>query len=90
MINDHNRRKFMVTEKIAITIDKKLVQRLDALVEKNQFPSRSRAIQEAVMEKLTRLDKSRLVKECLKLDSKFEKALADEGLESEASSWQEY
>ena len=80
----------MATEKIAITMEKKLVQKLDALVGKNMFPSRSRAIQEAVIEKLTRLDKSRLAKECLKLDHKFEKSMADEGLESEVSSWPEY
>jgi len=80
----------MPTEKIAITIDKKIVRKVDALVEKRLFPSRSRAIQEAVVEKLIRLDKSRLARECAKLDKVSEQSLADEGLETELSSWPEY
>lgn len=80
----------MSTAKIAITIDDKLVEKIDALVEKRVFPSRSRAIQEAVCEKLSRLDKSRLAKECLKLNKEFEQELAEVGLSSEVDSWPEY
>lgn len=80
----------MSTAKIAITIDEKLVERIDSLVEKRVFPSRSRAIQQAVAEKLSRLDKSRLAKECLKLDKGFEQELAEAGLASEVESWPEY
>jgi len=80
----------MSTAKIAITLDDKLVEKIDALVEKRVFPSRSRAIQEAVSEKLSRLDKSRLAKECLKLDKEFEHELAEIGLTSEVDSWPEY
>jgi Arc/MetJ-type ribon-helix-helix transcriptional regulator len=90
MINYHTGGENMPTEKIAITMEKKLVQRVDALVEKRLFPSRSRAIQEAVVEKLTRLDKSRLARECAKLDKKSEQSMADEGLGTELSSWPEY
>ena len=49
------------------------------LVKKQVFPNRSQAIEEAVTEKLARLEKSRLAQECAKLDPKFEKALAEEG-----------
>ncbi|NLP10449.1 ribbon-helix-helix protein, CopG family [bacterium] len=80
----------MSAAKIAITIDDKLVERIDSLVKKRVFPNRSRAIQEAVFEKLSRLDKSRLAKECLKLDKKFEQELAEVGLSSEVDSWPEY
>jgi metal-responsive CopG/Arc/MetJ family transcriptional regulator len=80
----------MSTAKIAITIDDKLVERIDSLVEKRVFPNRSRAIQVAVSEKLSRLDKSRLAKECLKLDKAFEQELAEVGLSSEVESWPEY
>ena len=80
----------MSTTKIAITIDDKLVEKIDYLVEKRIFPNRSRAIQEAVSEKLSRLDKSRLAKECSKLDKVFEQQLAEEGLTSEIASWPEY
>ena len=80
----------MSTAKIAITIDDKLIQKLDNLVEKQLYPSRSRAIQEAVAEKLTRLDKSRLARECAKLNKKDERELAEIGFASEVESWPEY
>jgi metal-responsive CopG/Arc/MetJ family transcriptional regulator len=80
----------MSTAKIAITIDDKLVEKIDALVQKRIFPNRSRAIQVAVTEKLLRLDKSRLAKECSKLDKIFEQELAEIGLASEVESWPEY
>jgi metal-responsive CopG/Arc/MetJ family transcriptional regulator len=70
----------MSTTKVAITIDRRLLGRLDALVKRKAFPSRSRAIQEAAREKLARLDRSRLARECAKLDPGVEQALADEGL----------
>jgi hypothetical protein len=44
---------------------------------------RSRAIQDAVAEKLARMERSRLAAECAKLDPEFEKALAEEGLSRE-------
>ncbi len=66
------------------------LERLDKLVEKAAFPSRSQAIQEAVEEKLTRLEQSRLARECAKLDPAFEKALAEEGLSGDISEWPEY
>jgi Arc/MetJ-type ribon-helix-helix transcriptional regulator len=73
--------------KVAITIDRKTLQRVDGLVSKKVFPNRSRAIQEAVAEKLTRMERSRLASECAKLDPKFEKALAEEGLGRELETW---
>ncbi len=63
--------------KIAITIDQDILARLDQLVEKKQFTNRSRAFQEAIRDKLERLEKSRLARECAKLDPEFEQALAD-------------
>ncbi|MDF1581085.1 MAG: ribbon-helix-helix domain-containing protein, partial [Desulfuromonadales bacterium] len=64
----------MSTEKIAITIEDKTLTRLDTLVKNRVFPSRSRLIQEAIREKLERLDRSRLARECAKLDEDFEKS----------------
>ena len=80
----------MSTEKIAVTLDPKLVSKLDSLVEAHVFPSRSKAIQKAVQEKLSRMDRSRLVRECSKLDPKFEQALAEEGLSAQLAEWPEY
>ncbi len=80
----------MATSKIAITIDQNTLSRLDLLVKSQLFPNRSCAIQEAVAEKLERLEKNRLVRECAKLDSKFEQGLSEEGFETEMDEWPEY
>jgi metal-responsive CopG/Arc/MetJ family transcriptional regulator len=80
----------MPRAKVAISLDASTLKRLDKLVEKAAFPSRSQAIQEAVDEKLTRLERSRLARECAKLDPAFEKALAEEGLSEDVSEWPEY
>jgi metal-responsive CopG/Arc/MetJ family transcriptional regulator len=80
----------MTTEKIAITIEEKTLNRVDSLVKKRMFPSRSRLIQDAIQEKLDRLDRSRLARECAKLDIEFEKSLAEEGMSEELSQWPEY
>jgi metal-responsive CopG/Arc/MetJ family transcriptional regulator len=69
----------MVRSKVAISLDESTLNRLDRLVKKQVFPNRSQAIEEAVAEKLARLERSRLAQECAKLDPTFEKALAEEG-----------
>ncbi len=76
--------------RVAISIRDELLNRVDSLVSKKVFPSRSRAIQEAVREKLQRLDRGRLARECAKLDPKFEQAMADEGISRELAQWPEY
>ena len=80
----------MAASKIAITIDDRTLKRLDYLVKSNAFPNRSKAIQEAVEEKLWRMEKSRLSQECAKLDPKFEQTLAEKGFSSELEKWPEY
>ena len=80
----------MSTAKIAITIEEETLRRLDSLVRKRFFRSRSRAIQDSIKEKLDRIDKGRLARESAKLDPKFERALAEEGIAEEMSEWPEY
>jgi Arc/MetJ-type ribon-helix-helix transcriptional regulator len=80
----------MSSVKVAITLDQETLTRVDSLVSKSIFPNRSRAIQAAVSEKLERMERGRLATECAKLDPKFEKALAEEGLGQELESWPEY
>jgi len=80
----------MATAKIAITIEKDLLTRLDLLVKSQIFANRSKAIQEAIIEKLNKLEHNRLEIECSKLNPDFEQALADEGLFSEIEEWPEY
>jgi metal-responsive CopG/Arc/MetJ family transcriptional regulator len=80
----------MAASKIAITIDDKILKRLDRLVKSNLFPNRSKVIQEAIEDMLIRLDKSRLAQECAKLDPRVEQKMAEEGLSSELQEWPEY
>ena len=80
----------MPTAKIAITIDRQILYELDALVKGNKFPSRSNAIQSAVKEKLERVSQGRLAAECLKLDSEFEKKIAEEGMLIQEDEWPKY
>ena len=80
----------MARAKVAISLDESTLDRLDKLVRKQVFPSRSQAIEEAVTEKLQRLERSRLAQECAKIDPAFEKALAEEGLSEELKEWPEY
>ena len=80
----------MSTAKITISIDEGLLKRVDRLVRSRRFPNRSQAIQTAVHEKISRIDKTRLAHECSKLDKAAEQALADEGLSSEVNEWPKY
>ena len=80
----------MSTAKVAITIDQTILARLDQLVKRKVFPNRSRAIQEAISDKLARLEDNRLARECAKLNPKFEQSLAEEGMAQELHEWPEY
>ncbi len=80
----------MTVAKIAITLDRDMLITIDRLVRQQQFPSRSRIIQQAVEEKIAKLESNRLARECAKLDPDFEKSLAEEGISSEVESWPEY
>ncbi len=80
----------MAASKVAVTIDVRLLKRLDRPVASGKFPNRSRAIQEAVREKLGRPDRSRLAREAAKLDVAFEQAMAEEGIAGYAAGWPEY
>jgi metal-responsive CopG/Arc/MetJ family transcriptional regulator len=80
----------METAKVAISINKKTLKRLDRLVKDRVFANRSKAIQEAVEDKLDRLERTRLARECAKLDPIAEQAMAEEGLSEELHGWPEY
>lgn len=80
----------MPRAKIAITLEESLLERIDALVDDRTYPNRSRAIEQAVVEKLDRDVRGRLARECAKLDPAEERALADAGLAKDFSEWPEY
>jgi metal-responsive CopG/Arc/MetJ family transcriptional regulator len=80
----------MARAKVAISLDESTLDRLDKLVKQQVFPNRSQAIEEAVAEKLNRLERSRLAQECAKLDPPYEKPLAEEGLSEDLTEWPKY
>jgi len=75
--------------KIAITVDEQALREVDRLVESGVFPNRSKAIEEALQERLARVRRSRLARECEKLDPDEEQALADEDYSGDVE-WPEY
>jgi metal-responsive CopG/Arc/MetJ family transcriptional regulator len=80
----------MDKEKIAITLDKRYIGELDRMVESHVFHSRSQAIQVAVGEKLARMRRTRLAKECGKLDAVSERKMTEEGFAEDMKIWPEY
>ncbi len=80
----------MPKEKVAVTIDRDLLSRLDRLVSEGRYPSRSRAVEEAIQDSLEKVEHSRLARESAKLDPVFEQSLAEEGLAGDISEWPEY
>ena len=75
--------------KIAITVDEHALAEIDRLVDDGVFPNRSKAIESAVQERIAKLHRSRLARECSKLSKIEEQALADEGYAGE-NEWPEY
>ena len=75
--------------KIAITVDEHALAEIDQLVADGVFPNRSKAFEAAIQERIAKLHRSRLARECAKLDRSEEQALAEEGYVGE-SEWPEY
>jgi len=76
--------------KVAVTIDALAIIKIDRLVNAKVFANRSQAIQEALYEKIERIEHSRLAEECAKLDAVEERQLAEEGMNREIDAWPEY
>lgn len=82
--------EIMSVAKITISIEQSLLQRVDRLVKSRVFPNRSNVIQQAIEEKMVRISRTRLARECAKLHPAEEQALADEGIAREEALWPEY
>ena len=76
--------------KVAVTIDALAIIKIDRLVNAKVFANRSQAIQEALYEKIERIEHSRLAEECAKLDAVEERQIAEEGMNGEIDAWPEY
>lgn len=79
----------MPAAKIAVSLDPEDLKEVDRMVQRGLFPSRSRLIQDAIAEKLQKIRRVRLARECAKLDPAAERQAAEEFLPSEAP-WPEY
>lgn len=80
----------MTRAKVAISLDREALARVDRLVRQGVFPSRSRAIEAAIEDKLERLERHRLAREAAKLDPAVEQAMAEEGMSEDLGSWPGY
>jgi Arc/MetJ-type ribon-helix-helix transcriptional regulator len=80
----------MNAAKIAISIDASLLKRVDSLVTRKLFRSRSEIFQVAVSEQIERLDEDAFSRECAKLDPTEEQAFADIGLSTDLAEWPAY
>ena len=73
----------MSTVKVAISIEEHFLQEVDRLVRSHVYRNRSKAIQDAVADKLARLKKTRLLRESRKLKPNEEQEAAEEWLAGE-------
>ena len=80
----------MPTRKIAVTIDEAVLESLEQLIRDGRYANRSRAIEQAVREKVSRAERSRLVQQLAKLDAAEEKSIAEEGIGADVDDWPEY
>jgi len=80
----------MPAEKIAVTVDEKVVKQMDRLVREGKYKSRSSVIQDALEDKLKERKRKRLIAELSKLDPKEERHLAEEFLHQDTEQWEEY
>lgn len=80
----------MNVAKIAISIEPALLKKVDALVSRKVFRSRSEIFQIAVSEQIGRLDEDAFNRECAKLDPSEEQGFADIGLSTDLTEWPAY
>ena len=77
-----------MVQKVAITLEKETVTRLDRWVAEGRFPSRSRALQKAAELLIERDSRRRLARELEKLNPEEEVRLSEERLGD--APWPEY
>lgn len=67
----------MPVAKIAITLDKDILIQVDRLVKEGKYKNRSKAIQDALKDKLRDWRRKRLIEEASKLDPEEERAFTE-------------
>lgn len=76
--------------KVAISIEESVLKKIDRLVKGKTFESRSQAFQRAAESTLEKVERSQLAAECAKLDKRFERKIADQGLKRDLEEWPDY
>lgn len=79
----------MASAKIAISLDPKDLRQVDELVRRGVAASRSQLIQQAIQERLARVNRTRLAQECAKLKPEAEQAESENWMGAETA-WPEY
>lgn len=80
----------MPAAKIAITIEETDLRVVDRWVSEGKYPSRSRAIQEALKDKIKNPRRKRLLEALSKLNVKEERAMSEEARFAVHETWDEY
>ena len=80
----------MAKRKIAVSIDGRVLDRLDDLVRGGNIASRSQGVERAVEEMLERIYSDLFERECAKLDPEEAQRLAEEGMDPDVLEWPEY
>ena len=80
----------MPKTKIAVTVESALLQQVDDLVAQRKFRNRSQAVESALSNAVDRMARTRLARECAKLNPKEEKRLAEDSVAGALDGWPEY
>ncbi len=80
----------MAGVQLAITLDSKTIELLDALVAHEQYPDRNSAIIAVLHERLDTTSENQFQRELAKLDAGEEVAFAELGMTSDMKEWPEY
>ena len=67
----------MPKTKVAVTVDALVLEQVDALVAARRFASRSQAVEIALAEAVARASRTRLARECAKVNPREEQGLAE-------------
>lgn len=79
----------MSAAKIAISMSPKILRKIDSLVKKRVYRSRSEVVETALEEMLVQVDKALLWRECAKMDPREEQAMSEERYKADVE-WPKY
>ena len=86
----HTLENLMPKTKVAVTVDAALLERVDALVAARRFASRSQAVETALTDTVARAARTRLARECAKMNPREEQSVAEERFSGSRDTWPEY